>query len=101
MQASGPFVASLYSYERERENKIVLLERLKTPARPQSSIGHQSAAADEGDMAGWEDAIRSASGVCIVTLVLLAAMPAAEGIKESHTMKFNNLMGPSLRFLYW
>lgn len=60
-----------------------------------------SQSADEVIMAGWRDVASSASGVCLVALALLALVPAAEGVKESHTIKFNNLMGPTLRFLYW
>ncbi|MPC95913.1 hypothetical protein E2C01_091142 [Portunus trituberculatus] len=52
-------------------------------------------------MASWGGAVRSGFGLSILTLVFLAVLPAAGGIKESHTLKFNNLMGPTLRVLYW
>lgn len=41
-----------------------------------------------------------AFGATVALLLLFDFMPVGGTVKEAPAMKFNNLMGPSLRFLY-
>ena len=42
-----------------------------------------------------------ALGAFVSILFLFDLVPVGETAKDVPVMKFNNLMGPSLRFLYW